>query len=130
MQRIRPWWLALATLASFLAIGIPYWRIPYHDLNLPDALMTPWLLLAMALALRLCFTRAAPSWLAASMTAVAVVAVAIVRINIDTAHDPTSHNLWPLELVIALGVGVAAALPVALIGGIARALLPDSRDPR
>lgn len=130
MQRIRPWWLALATLASFLAIGIPYWRIPYHDLNLPDALMTPWLLLAMALALLLCFTRAAPSWLAASMTAVAVVAVAIVRINIDTAHDPTSHNLWPLELFIALGVGVAAALPVALIGGIARALLPDSRDPR
>lgn len=130
MQRIRPWWLALATLASFLAIGIPYWRIPYHDLNLPDALMTPWLLLAMALALLLCFTRAAPSWLAASMIAVAVVAVAIVRINIDTAHDPTSHSLWPLELVIALGVGVAAALPVALIGGIARALLPDSRDPR
>lgn len=126
MRRIRPWWLALAAVTSFFVIGIPYWRIPYHDLTLPNALMTPWLLLAMALALLLCLTRAAPFWLAAPMIALAVVAVVIVRINIDTTHDPTSHNLWPFEIVIALGLGLASAVPVAIAGGITAMLLPKS----
>lgn len=128
MQRIRPLWLALAAIAIFFMIGIPYWRIPYPDLNLPGALMTPWLLLAMILALLLCFTRTARFWLAAPMVAVAVVAVVIVRIHLDTAHDPTSHNLWPFEIVIALGVGLASALPVAIVGGIAEMLLSKPRD--
>lgn len=128
MQRIRPLWFALAAAASFFAIGIPYWRIPYHDLNLPNALMTPWLLLAMASALLLCSTRAAPFWLAAPMVAVAVVAVVIVRIKLDTAHDPTSHNLWPIEVVIALGVGLVSAVPVAIVGGVAGMRLSKMRD--
>lgn len=118
MQRIRPLWVALAALASFLAIGIPYWRIPYHDLTLPNALLTPWLLLAMALALLPCITRAAPVWLAVPLVPLAIIAVVIVRIAMDTAHDSTSHNLWPFEVVVALGVSVASALPVAIVGGV------------
>jgi hypothetical protein len=37
------------------------------------------------------------------------------RIVLDTARDPTSHNLWPFEIVIAGGAGLAflAALAVA-----------------
>lgn len=129
MQRTRLSWLVLAGLASFLAIGIPYWQVPYHNLTLPNALLTPWLLVAMAAALLLCFTRTAPFWLAAPMLTLVVLAVVIVRIKLDTAHDHTSHNLWPFEVMIALAVGLACALPVAIIGGIAGTLLPKKREP-
>ena len=41
------------------------------------------------------------------------------RVSVETARDPTSHNLWPFEVIIASGVGVLAAM----IGvGIARVL--------
>ena len=33
--------------------------------------------------------------------------------------DPTAHNLWPLEIVIAALLGLAAALVGALAGSLA-----------
>jgi len=32
--------------------------------------------------------------------------------------DPTSHNLWPLELIIAAVVGVVCSLAGAVIGSL------------
>jgi len=37
------------------------------------------------------------------------------RVLVETSADPTSHNLWPFEVVIAGGIG--------LIGGLAGALI-------
>jgi hypothetical protein len=31
--------LAIAFAASVLAIGIPYWAMPYSEINVPDSLM-------------------------------------------------------------------------------------------
>ena len=53
-----------------------------------------------------------------AVTAGFVLAV-LGRVEIETARDPTSHNLWPFEVIIAGGIGLAAAL----IGvGLARVL--------
>ena len=34
----------------------------------------------------------------------------LARVAVETAEDPTSHNLWPFEVVIAGGIGFAGAL--------------------
>jgi len=36
------------------------------------------------------------------------VAFVVLRIVLDTRRDPTSHNLWPFEIVIATAVALAA----------------------
>lgn len=118
MKSVKLLWLSAAMLASFLAVGVPYWSISYHRLNLPDALLTPWLLVAVLAALLLCMYRAAPFWLATPTIAVSVMAVVVVRVMVDTAHDPTSHNLWPLEYVIAFPVALFAAIAGALPGSL------------
>jgi ABC-type branched-subunit amino acid transport system permease subunit len=37
---------------------------------------------------------------------------------VEGVQDPTSHNLWPFEFIIAVFVGGGAALAGALIGSI------------
>ena len=44
----------------------------------------------------------------------------MARVVVDTMRDPTSHNLWPFEVVIAFMVGLAGAVPGALIGSAIR----------
>jgi uncharacterized membrane protein YfcA len=34
----------------------------------------------------------------------------LVRVAVETSRDPTSHNLWPFEVVIAGGIGLTGAL--------------------
>ncbi|MGB7621693.1 MAG: hypothetical protein WBN92_05020, partial [Terriglobia bacterium] len=38
------YWLGLAFVISFLAVGISYWKIPYANLSLPHSLIGPGLL--------------------------------------------------------------------------------------
>jgi hypothetical protein len=42
----------------------------------------------------------------------------IARVIVETSQDPTSHNLWPLELIIASAVGLAVSLVGSLAGGL------------
>jgi hypothetical protein len=76
-----------------LAVGIPYCMIPYNKVNLPDALPGPGLL--------------------------AVVAAVFLRIVVEGTADPTSHNLWPFEVIIAVGLGFSIAFAGAVIGRLA-----------
>ncbi len=50
-------------------------------------------------------------WRLAAALPAAVVAFVVLRIVVDVAHDPTSHNLWPFELVLA-------GLPATLATGV------------
>lgn len=44
-----------------------------------------------------------------------ILAAVMARVVVDTATDPTSHNLWPFELVLAGFVaGVTTAAGTAL----------------
>ena len=109
--------LAACFAIAFLAIGLTYWPIPYAQADLPGDLSNIALLIVATLA---AVARVAGrSGLLASCAAVgaSVPAAILARVVVETAADPTSHNLWPFEVVIAGGAGFACALAGALVGG-------------
>ena len=54
-------------------------------------------------------------WRVAAAVPALIVAFVVLRIVVDTARDPTSHNLWPFELLMwgAGSVAIVVALAVA-----------------
>ena len=102
--------LIIATLSGLLACGLPLWPIPYREVSMPaNPAASVWLLfgvLAGLLAGYLLRQRMRVPVLA--VTAGFALAV-LGRVAVETTRDPTSHNLWPLEVIIAGGIGLAAA---------------------
>jgi pyridoxal biosynthesis lyase PdxS len=107
---------ATAFLAAFVAVGVPYWLIPYRQVSLPNALLTAGLVAVPLTALLLRSFGAACVWLATAIAASAVPAVVIARVVVDCLQDPTAHNLWPFEVIIAIVLGFGPALVGALTG--------------
>ncbi len=120
MKNREQWWRWIAFLLTFLAVGGPYWLIPYNKLNLPDALLTPALSVACLAPLVLCSHAGTRFWKATLTIAAAVPAAVLARVIADCAHDPSAHNLWPFEIVIAALVGFVGALAGALVGTLIR----------
>ena len=46
-------------------------------------------------------------WRLGAAAPLAMIAFVVLRIAVDTARDPTSHNLWPLEIILFGAGGVA-----------------------
>jgi hypothetical protein len=46
-------------------------------------------------------------WRVAAAVPAAVMALVVLRLLIDTARDPTSHNLWPFEILAFSGLSLA-----------------------
>lgn len=113
-------WRWIAFLLTFVSVGVPYWLIPYHKLNLPDALLTPGLSLVFLTTLVLRSHGGAKFWTVTMTIATAVPAVVFARVIFDCAHDPTAHNLWPFEIIIALLIGFVCALAGTLVGTFVR----------
>ena len=99
-------------------MGIPYWAIPYGRLSLPNALMGPGLFVVGLTACLLCACGVARFRRVTLVQAAAVPAVVFARVLTDGLRDSTSHNLWPLEAVIALGMGLVGASAGALTGSL------------
>lgn len=99
----------LAFVVPVIAVGTTYWARPYAELQLPSALLWWPVLLVFfgAVATRLAGAGFAVSGLVPGAALPAVVAI---RVLVDAASDPTTHNLWPLELLIAGALGFGAAL--------------------
>lgn len=128
--RSRYWWQPAFVLALLL-VGLPYWWIPYRQLNLPDALLGPGLVLLALLALAVRLWSGKGWWPVTLRLGAVVPAVVMLRVLFDVMRVPTSHNLWPFELVIALLLGGAVAAGGALSGSLlARVLHPGPRDDR
>jgi multisubunit Na+/H+ antiporter MnhG subunit len=100
MNKSARYWLAGAFLAGFLAIGVPYWPIPYNKVSLPNTLYgTGLVVVGVAAAAARAFGKA--HFLAAVFVAGAAIPAAVIaRVAVETSRDPTSHNLWPLEVII------------------------------
>jgi hypothetical protein len=47
------------------------------------------------------------AWRVIGILPLPVMAFVVGRIIIDTSRDPTSHNLWPFEILMVGGGGVA-----------------------
>ena len=111
-------WLVGGCAASFLAVGVPYWQIPYSDVELPTTLMTLALVvvaLAAAIARAIGHSRFIVCVLVIGAT---IPAVVMARVVVDTATDPTSHNLWPFEIILSGFVGTFVATAGAALGSI------------
>lgn len=118
-------WLLGAFLASFVAVGIPFWQVPYARVSLPNTLMTP-ALLAIVVGAAIARLVGRAGFVATLLVvALAAPAVVMVRVVVETAQDPSTHNLWPFEVFLAWMVGLLASLAGGIIGSIP-ALRPRS----
>ena len=60
------------------------------------------------------------------MVGAAVPCVAMARVLVDIARDPTSHNLWPIEVVMMAALGFGLAFVAGSLGlALRRMLGPD-----
>jgi hypothetical protein len=98
-------WPGLACFASTLALGSRYWTMSYHDLQLPGALPLWALLLMLVFTVVLRAATDTAWWLVFLAGALPVPIVICARIAVEINIDPTSHNLFPFEVVIGLVVG-------------------------
>lgn len=83
----------------------------------------PWRVTAIALALASCglaIVRPTQRWLSAAGVGAGILVPVIATIVLDIRRDPTSHNLFPLEIIIGLAFGMPPALLGALCGGFTR----------
>ncbi len=127
-MKLKKWFsLLLALIICYLAMGIPYWKIPYSSVSLPDSLYDTglWLVIAGAAAFRL--YGLSFLWAAVSFGLVAPTVVA-TRIIMETARDSSTHNLFPFEIAIAIIVGFFAAAFGAVIGMVIERLLHRDQD--
>jgi hypothetical protein len=114
---IRTTWIpAFSVIVSALAVGVPYFLIPYRELNLPDALYGPGLFVIIAAAALTLGCRATTFRKGVATIGACVPAIILLRVAIETVADPTSHNLWPFEVVIGSIVGALCAFAGALVG--------------
>ena len=123
MNQIKPNLLSVAFVLSFLAVGIPYWLIPYNKVNLPSALIKPGLLVVVFAALLIRSHRATSFWRVVSIVGASVPAAVFARVIVDGVKDPSSHNLWPFEVIIALLMGFLCALAGAVAGSLVSTLV-------
>jgi hypothetical protein len=129
MDQIKNHGLSIAFVASFLAVGVPYWLIPYNKISLPDTLITPGLLVVGFSALMLYLFKVARSRKVIGIIGSSVPAAVLARVLVETWEDPTSHNLWPFEVIIALMLGLSCALAGAIVGSLFARLVRRS-EPR
>ena len=127
MGKLAQIWLPIAVISSFFAVGVPYWIIPYSKVDLPDALMTPGLFAVVFAALMLRAYGVASFWKVTGIVGASVPAAVFARVIWDCTQDPTAHNLWPLEVMIALPIGLGCALAGAIAGNLL-AKVPDTTD--
>jgi hypothetical protein len=111
---------ALPYVVVMLAVGLPYWSVDYGGLNLPDALLGYGLLLLFVFAVWLPFSGRATLGRAILLAGSVPVAVVLLRVVVEVVLDPSSHNLWPFEVVIAVAIGAPIAVVGALLGRVVR----------
>jgi hypothetical protein len=109
--------------AAFLAAGIPWWMAPYNQFSLS----TPAALLGCLAFVGIAAWAAGWSELGLGRATLAagsaVPGAVMVRVIVDGFRDPTSHNLWPFEIVLMGGLGYGLAFIAALTGRLLRQLL-------
>ena len=111
-------WLVAAFVISVFAVGYPYWQIPYAKVSLPSTLYGTGLVVVGVFAAAARAIGKARLLTVILAAGAAVPAPILARITVDTAKDPTSHNLWPFEFIIAAVIGVLCSTAGALAGSL------------
>ena len=127
MKRSSPAWLVIAFLIAFVGVGFRYWQVPYTELSLPESLYGPGLVAVCVVAMMARAFGLARFWKVWLLLAATIPCAVLVRVLIDAGAHPGTHDLWPLELAIALGMGLVVALAGTLLGSLF--LLRSSKRP-
>jgi len=106
----------VALVAGMLVVGVPFWATPYREVSLPSAIVGPGSYVVTLAALLLCAVAREWFWRAVAFAGAAMPLAVVARVAVETTIDPTTHNLFPFEVAIALGVGFAYAAPGAAAG--------------
>lgn len=107
--------VALGTLVC----GLPYL---FYDAASPPIMVTSVALATAAAGLAL--FRPGVRWQIGAGVGVGLLIVFVAQIIGDTNRDPTSHNLWPFEILIALVIGLPPAILGVLLGNFLRRNVP------
>ena len=118
---MKPWlaWFS----AAFLAVGIPWWTAPYNHFTLSHPLA---ILGCLAF---VCIAAWVAGWTPLGLgrgglvVGGAVPCAVLARVVVETMKDPTSHSLWPFEVVFAGVFGIGLAYATGSIGYLFRRLL-------
>lgn len=118
----RTLWLASGFAAALFLTGVPYWRLPYNADFFADGVLLFGLAGLAVVAALLAASGSARLIRIFWVTLAAFPAAVMIRVIIETAKDPTDHNLWPFELIIAAVVSLFAIVPGLLVGAVLRRL--------
>jgi hypothetical protein len=130
MNKAGRYGLATAFVVGLFAVGLPYWAIPYNKVSLPNTLVRPELLTIVLGTLLLGLFRSCRFRVAVLVVGTAVPAAVLARVIVECAKDPTSHNLWPFEIVFAVGVGLLASLAGAAMAALVNRFVPVHKTAR
>ena len=61
----------------------------------------------------------------AGLIAAGYIVAVMTRVFVETMADPTTHNLWPFEVIIGGGVGLLGGAIGARLGSLVDARRPD-----
>lgn len=109
-------WLAAAFGVSLLAFGLPFWSLSYQQAQRWSSLMELGVIVTALAACGLRLLNLERSWRIVLVVGSAVPLADIARVFMDTARDPTSHNLWPFEVVMMAFIGYFWAGVGTLVG--------------
>lgn len=110
------------------AVLLPYAPRIDAGQQLPDALYGIGLWVVAFAALLARWRWGLGLWPAALAAGAGVPLGVLCKVAWDVVGDPTSHNLWPFELAIAVVVGAVPALLGALAGWGLSVLLPAAKS--
>lgn len=101
---------------AFLVAALTYWTVPYEDLGpLEDGSALRWAFYAAVLSLISHFRHKQLSGRVAIWIAMGFVVAVILRIVFDIFNDGSTHNLWPFEVVLTLGITFVPAFVAGLV---------------
>ncbi|MFI5234551.1 MAG: hypothetical protein ACHQXA_02465 [Gemmatimonadales bacterium] len=123
--------LGIGTLAGFLACDLLLWPVPYSQVAMGRHPPADALYLFGALAGVLTALLVRREWRAPILAVVLGFVLAVMaRVVVDTSRDPTSHNLWPFEVIIAIWFGgIAAVAGVGMVRLWERVTAPAAAPP-
>lgn len=114
--------LIVGFVVSLLAVGAYWWPPSYSEIQVIPSWWV-FALISIAVALIFASNDFRKSMLMGAAVAAGAIGAVAVRIVIDVVGDPTSHNLWPFEMVIASLSVVPSALLGSAVGVVVRRLV-------
>lgn len=128
MTRSNPAWLWIGFAIALIGVGFKYWQLPQAQVELPGSMLGPGLVAVgvVAMLLRAFGTgRFVRIWLPIATAASLAV---LIRLVVDAVREGAMHDLWPLDIAVAAGLGLAASLIGTAIGSLF--LLRSSQRPQ